>query len=185
MTQAAATPGTLTTWAIDPAHSAAEFKVKHMMIANVKGKFSNLSGTLKLDEADPSRSTVEAVIPAATISTGDEQRDAHLKSADFFHVEKFTELTFKSTAVKTAAPGELAVTGDLTMHGVTKPVTFAVEGPSPATKDPWGNMRVALSATTKVNRKDFGLTWNAALETGGVLVGDEVAITLDVEFIKA
>jgi polyisoprenoid-binding protein YceI len=180
-----ATPATPTTWNIDPAHSAAEFKVKHMMISNVKGKFSGISGALNLDEADPTRSTIEALIPAATLTTADEQRDTHLKSADFFDAEKFPTLTFKSTQVKRVAEGELDVTGDLTMHGVTRSVTFAVEGPSAPAKDPWGNQRIGLSATTKINRKDFGLVWNAALETGGVLVGEEVAITLDVQFIKA
>lgn len=179
-----ASPGT-TTWNIDPAHSAAEFKVKHMMISNVKGKFSGISGALSLDEADPTRSTIEALIPAATLNTADEQRDTHLKSADFFDAEKFPTLTFKSTQVKKVAEGELAVTGELTMHGVTRTVTFAVEGPSAPAKDPWGNQRIGLSATTKINRKDFGLTWNAALETGGVLVGEDIAITLDVQFIKA
>jgi polyisoprenoid-binding protein YceI len=180
----AATP-TTSTWNIDPAHSAAEFKVKHMMISNVKGKFSGLSGVLSLDETDASNSRVEASIPIATLTTGDDQRDGHLKSADFFDAEKFLTLTFTSTKVTSTAPGELAVTGDLTLHGVTKPVTFAVEGPSAPNKDPWGNLRVGLSATTKINRKDFGLTWNSALETGGVLVGEDVAISLDVEFIKA
>jgi polyisoprenoid-binding protein YceI len=180
------TPSTAsTTWNIDPAHSAAEFKVKHMMISNVKGKFSGLSGSLNLDESDVTKSRVEASIPAATISTGDEQRDGHLKSADFFDAEKFPALTFTSTKVESKGAGELAVTGNLTLHGVTKTVTFAVEGPSAPNKDPWGNLRVGLSATTKINRKDFGLTWNSALETGGVLVGEEVGISLDVEFIKA
>ena len=185
MSTSTATPAAVTTWNIDPAHSAAEFKVKHMMISNVKGKFSDLSGVLILDEADVTRSSVNASIPVATINTGDAQRDGHLKSADFFDAEKFPALAFTSTAVKRAGDGELAVTGNLTMHGVTKTVTFAVEGPSPAAKDPWGNLRVGLSATAKINRKDFGLSWNAALETGGVLVGEEVTISLDVEFIKA
>lgn len=185
MTPATAGAATVTTWKIDPAHSHAEFKVKHMMIANVKGKFNGISGTLNLDEADPSRSTVEASIPLNTISTGDEQRDAHLKSADFFHVEKHPEMTFKSTRIEVKRPGTLAVTGDLTIHGVSKPVTFDVEGPTPPAKDPWGNTRVGLEAATRINRKDFGLAWNAALESGGVLVGEEVAISLEVEFIKA
>ncbi len=184
MTQTTTSPAT-TTWKIDPAHSAAEFKVKHMMISNVKGKFGNISGLLTLDEGDPAQSSVEATIPIASVNTGDDQRDAHLKSGDFFDAEKFPEMSFKSTQVKSTEPGEMAVTGDLTLHGVTKPVTFAVEGPSEPAKDPWGNMRVGLSATAKISRKDFGLTWNAALETGGVLVGDDVAITLDVQFIKA
>jgi polyisoprenoid-binding protein YceI len=174
-----------TTWNVDPAHSAAEFKVKHMMISNVKGSFRALSGVLNLDEADVTGSSVEAFLPVATLSTGDEQRDGHLKSADFFDAEKFPTITFKSNEVKRTGEGEYAVTGDLTLRGVTKPVTFAVEGPSAPGKDPWGNLRIGLSATTRINRKDFGLTWNSALEAGGVLVGDEVGLTLDVQFIKA
>jgi len=176
---------TATTWKIDPAHSAAEFKVKHMMISNVKGKFTSLDGQLTLNDADVTLSSIQATIPLATLSTGDEQRDGHLKSADFFDAEKFPTLDFKSSKVVSTGAGELAVTGDLTMHGVTRPVNFAVEGPSAPGKDPWGNLRIGLSATAKINRKDFGLTWNAALETGGVLVGEDVAITLDVQFIKA
>jgi polyisoprenoid-binding protein YceI len=174
-----------TTWNIDPAHSMAEFKVKHMMIANVKGQFSKVSGALFLDESDLANSRVEASIGAASIHTRDEQRDAHLKSPDFFDVEKFPTLHFKSKSISIVRDGELAVEGDLTIRGVTHKIRFAVEGPTPPAKDPWGNTRVAVSATTKINRKDFGLTWNAALETGGILVGDEVTITLDVEFVKA
>ncbi|MGH9516768.1 MAG: YceI family protein [Terriglobales bacterium] len=181
-----ATPQTaVSTWNLDPTHSVAEFKVKHMMISNVKGQFTKLTGVLKFDEQDVAESTVDASIDAASIHTRDEQRDGHLKSADFFDVEKFPTLTFKSTGVVRKSDDELAVTGDLTIHGVTRKAVFAVEGPTPATKDPWGNTRLGLSATTKINRKDFGLTWNAALETGGILVGDEVTITLDVEFVKA
>ena len=174
-----------TTWNLDPAHSVAEFKVKHMMISNVKGNFSKLSGTLIRDEADHTKSRVEAVIDGSSIETRDPQRDAHLKSADFFDVEKFPALSFKSTRVSIVGDGELAVEGDLTIHGVTRKVTFSVEGPTAPSQDPWGNTRIGLSATTKINRKDFGLTWNAALETGGILVGDEVTITLDIQFIKA
>jgi polyisoprenoid-binding protein YceI len=176
---------TTTTWNLDPAHSGAEFKVKHMMISNVKGKFGGLSGVLTLDEADPTRSTVEASIDVTTLNTQDAQRDGHLKSAEFFDAEKFPKMTFRSDSVKRAGEGELAVTGNLTLRGVTQPVTFAVEGPTPPAKDPWGNLRVGLSATAKISRKDFGLTWNAPLETGGVLVGEEVTITLDVQFVKA
>jgi polyisoprenoid-binding protein YceI len=176
---------TTTTWNIDPAHSVAEFKVKHMMIANVKGQFAKITGTLTFDESDLSKSRVEAVIDAASIETRDAQRDAHLKSADFFDVEKFPTLSFASTNVSLVRDGELAVEGELTIRGVTRKVRFSVEGPTPPAKDPWGNTRVAVSATTKINRKDFGLTWNAALETGGILVGDEVTITLDAEFVKA
>jgi len=174
-----------TTWNIDPAHAVAEFKVKHMMISNVKGHFARVSGTLILNESDPAKSSVEAFIEGGSLETRDAQRDAHLKSEDFFHVEKFPTLSFKSTRITPVRQGELTVEGDLTIRGVTRKVQFAVEGPTPPTKDPWGKTRIAVSATTKINRKDFGLTWNAALETGGILVGDEVNITLDVEFIKA
>jgi polyisoprenoid-binding protein YceI len=174
-----------TTWNIDPVHSVAELKVKHMMISHVKGQFTTLKGSLALDESDVTRSQVEASIDAASITTRDAQRDAHLKSPDFFHVEKFPTLAFKSTRITRVAEGELTVAGDLTIHGVTRNVVFQVEGPTAPAKDPWGNTRLGLSATTKINRKDFGLTWNTALETGGVLVGDEVTITLDVQFVKA
>ena len=174
-----------TTWNLDPVHSVAEFKVKHMMISNVKGRFTKVTGALALDESDLTKSQVEASIEAASIETHDPQRDAHLKSADFFDVEKFPTLSFKSTSIKRVSGDELAVAGDLTIHGVTRKVVFTVEGPTAPSKDPWGNTRRGLSATTKINRKDFGLTWNAALETGGILVGEEITITLDVEFVKA
>ncbi|HKB99436.1 MAG TPA: YceI family protein [Terriglobales bacterium] len=176
---------TTTTWNIDPIHSSAQFKVKHMMISNVKGEFSAVTGALKLDGASITNSRIEASIDAATINTRDAQRDAHLKSGDFLDAEKFPVLTFQSTRVSKMGDSELAVEGDLSIRGVTRNVVFEVEGPSVPTKDPWGNTRIGLSATTRINRKDFGLTWNAALETGGILVGDEVAITLDVEFVKA
>jgi len=176
---------TKTTWGIDPSHSVAEFKVKHMMISNVKGQFAKISGTLILDEADHTNSKVEALIDATSIETRDAQRDGHLKSEDFFHVEKFPTLLFQSTRTTKNADGEIFVEGDLTIRGVTRKVVFAVDGPTPAAKDPWGNTRIGLSATTKINRKDFGLTWNAALEAGGILVGEEVAITLDIQFVKA
>jgi polyisoprenoid-binding protein YceI len=184
MATAVSAPGTVTTWNIDPAHSGAEFKVKHMMISNVKGKFSGLSGVLKLDETNYTRSTVEASIPVSTVNTGDEKRDGHLVSADFFDAEKFPAMTFKSTRIESVGGGDYEVTGDLTIHGVTKPVVLKLEDVSEPSKDPWGNHRIGLSGTTRINRKDFELGWNAALETGGVLVGEEVTITLDVEFIK-
>ncbi len=185
MSTAATTPAATVTWNIDPAHSAAEFKVKHMMISNVKGSFSQLSGTLTEHTVDSTLSSIDASVPVATVSTGDTQRDGHLKSADFFDAGKFPALTFKSTKVVRKRDAEYDVTGELTMHGITRQVTFAVEGPSAPNKDPWGNLRIGLSATTKINRKDFGLNWNAALEAGGFLVGDDVAISLDVQFIKA
>jgi polyisoprenoid-binding protein YceI len=156
-----------------------------MMIANVKGHFSKVSGVLVRDESNPANNRIEATIEATSIQTRDEQRDTHLKSADFFHVEKFPTLHFKSTGVKVVGAGELSVEGDLTIHGVTKKVSFAVEGLTASAKDPWGNTRIGLSASTKINRKDFGLPWNAALETGGILVGEDITITLDAQFVKA
>ena len=176
---------TVTTWNLDPVHSVAEFKVKHMMISNVKGQFTGIEGVLTFDESDVTKSRVEATIDASSINTRESQRDTHLKSADFFDVENYPTLSFRSNLVKRTGDDELAVTGDLTIHGVTREVVFRVEGPTAAGKDPWGNTRIGLSALTKINRKDFGLTWNAALETGGILVGDEVTITLDVQFVKA
>jgi len=180
-----AAPATTTIWNLDSAHSVAEFKVKHMMISNVKGHFAKVSGKLSLDESDLTKAHVEASIEAASLETRDPQRDAHLKSADFFDAEKFPTLSFKSTGIKIVGDRELAVEGGLTIHGITRKAVFTAEGPTPPAKDPWGNTRVAISATTKINRKDFGLTWNAALETGGILVGEEVTIALDVQFIKA
>jgi polyisoprenoid-binding protein YceI len=180
-----ATPQTMTSiWKIDPVHSVAEFKVKHMMISNVKGQFTAVTGVATLDEADVTKSRIEATVDAASVNTRDTQRDTHLKSADFFDVEKFPTLSFKSTRVTRTGDGELAVTGNLTIHGVTREVEFNVEGPTPPAKDPWGNIRVGLSATTKISRKDYGLTYNATLETGGILIGDDVTVTLDVEFVK-
>jgi polyisoprenoid-binding protein YceI len=185
MSTVPATPTATSTWNIDPTHSVAEFKVKHMMISNVKGQFAKVSGKLLLDESNLANSRVEALIEASSIETRDPQRDAHLKSADFLDVENFPTLSLKSTRVSLVRSGELAVEGDLTIRGVTRKVTFDVEGPTPPVKDPWGNTRVAVSATTKINRKDFGLTWNTLLEAGGIAVGDQVTITLDVEFIRA
>ena len=171
-----------TTWNIDPAHTVAKFKVKHMMISNVKGSFPKVTGVLTLDESDSTKSNVEATIDVSSIETRDAQRDGHLKSADFFDVEKYPTMTFKSFKVDPVAG---IVEGELTIKGVTKTVAFQVEGPTAPATDPWGNSRVAVSATTKISRKEFGLVWNAALETGGVLVGDDVTITLDVQFVKA
>jgi polyisoprenoid-binding protein YceI len=175
----------VTTWNIDPVHSVVEFKVKHMMISNVKGQFTGVTGTLSLHEADLTQSSVEAAIEIASIHTRDEGRDAHLKGADFFDAEQFPTMQLKSTHIAVQADGELVVTGDLTIKGVTRTVKFVVEGPTPAAKDPWGNTRIGVAATTKINRKEFGLTWNAALETGGLMVGEEISITLDLQFVKA
>lgn len=173
-----------TIWNLDPAHSLAEFKVRHMMIANVKGKFGGIVGQLTLDETAIAGSSVEATIDASTIDTGNQDRDNHLRSADFFDAAKFPALTFRSGKIVSKGDGELAVSGELTIRGVTREVTFEVEGPTAPNRDPWGNTRIGLSAVTKIDRKDFGLTWNAALETGGILVGDQVTITLEVQFVK-
>jgi polyisoprenoid-binding protein YceI len=173
-----------TLWQLDPAHSSANFSVKHMMIAKVHGGFEKLSGTLAYDATNPADSKVDVTIEASSINTREPQRDTHLKSADFFDVAQFPTLTFHSTRVEVSGDGELRVTGDLTIRDVTQSVVLQVEGPSAELKDPWGNAKIGVSATTKIKRKDFGLTWNAALETGGVLVGDDIAITLDVQFTK-
>jgi len=183
MTPTTAATSATSTWNIDPAHSAAEFKVKHMMISNVKGKFSGISGVLHRVDADHTESSLEVSIDVSTVNTQDAQRDGHLKSPDFFHVEKFPSMTFKSTHIEKKGDG-FAVTGDLTIHGVTKQVVLNVEEVSEPAKDPWGNTRIGLTATAKINRKDFGLNWNAPLETGGVLVGDEVKINLEVELTR-
>lgn len=174
----------LTSWNIDPAHSSAEFKVRHMMISNVKGRFSGLSGELKLDEDDYTRSSVEASIPSTSIRTGDESRDEHLKGEEFLDVQQFPALTFKSAKIRSIGGHDYEVTGDLTIHGVAKSVTLTVNDVSGPSNDPWGKQRIGLSASTKINRKDFGLAWTVSLESGGFLVGDEVTITVDVELVR-
>lgn len=174
----------MTTYQIDPSHSEAQFTIKHMMIAKVHGGFEKLSGTFIYDPNNLAKSSVDVVIDASSISTRDAQRDAHLKSADFFDIEKYPTLTFKSTRIEKNG-SDLKIVGDLTIHGVTNSVTLDVEGPSEELKDPWGNAKIGASATTKIKRKDFGLTWNAALEAGGLLVGDDVNISIDVQFVKA
>ena len=175
----------MSTYQIDTAHTHAQFKVRHLMISNVKGDFDKVSGTVTIDDSNHALSGINVTIDVASISTREPQRDAHLKSPDFFDVEKFPTLSFKSTSVIRRPDDELEVEGDLTIHGVTRKVRLAVEGPTAAGKDPWGNTRIGASAIAKINRKDYGLVWNAALETGGLLVGDDVAITIDAEFIKA
>lgn len=168
---------------IDPSHSSASFSVKHMMIAKVHGAFEKLSGQLNYDAANPTQATVEVQIESASVNTHDSARDTHLRSADFFDVEKYPVLTFKSKSVEQAG-SSLKVVGDLTIHGVSKQVTLEVEKPSEEMKDPWGNIKIGVSAATKIKRKDFGLNWNAALEAGGVLVGDDVNISLDIQLVK-
>ena len=174
-----------TTYEIDPAHSSAQFTVRHMMITNVRGGFKSVKGTVIYDAENPGGSTVEATIDVGSIATLDENRDTHLKSADFLDAEKYPTITFRSTKVEADGDGEAKVTGALTIHGVTKEVVLKVEGPTGEGKDPWGNVRIGASASTKIKRSEFGLTWNAALETGGFLVGDEIKIDLEIQAIKA
>lgn len=175
--------GTPTTWQIDASHSAAEFAVKHLMISTVKGRFANVSGTVVIDDANPTGATVDVSIGVASIDTRDEKRDAHLRSADFFDVEKYPTITFKGTRITGPVEGDFTLGGDLTIRDVTRPVTLAVESAGQV-KDPWGGVRSGFSATTKINRKDFGLTWNVALEAGGVLVGDDIKISIEVELVR-
>lgn len=172
------------TYKIDPAHSSAQFTVRHMMVTNVRGSFSGVEGTVVYDPANPADSQVDVVINATTVNTCEPPRDAHLKSADFLDVEKYPTITFKSKRVTSKGEGELHVVGDLTIHGVTKEVALEVEGPTGEAKDPWGNIRIGASGTTKIKRSEFGLTWNAVLEAGGFLVGDELKIALDVSLIR-
>ena len=173
-----------TTWTIDPEHSTVGFKIRHMMVSNVTGNFEKHSGTVEIDDRDVSKSKVNATIEVASINTNVRKRDDHLKSADFFDAAKYPTMTFVSKKVATAGKDRLKVTGDLTLHGVTREVVLDVEGPTAESKDPWGNIRRGATATTKINRKDFGLAWNKILETGGVAVGEEVTISLEIEMIK-
>jgi polyisoprenoid-binding protein YceI len=173
------------TWNIDPDHSNVGFKIRHMMVSNVTGRFATYTGTVNLDDADITKSTVDVSIDTASINTNVQKRDEDLRSANFFDVAKYPKMTFVSKKISKAGSDHLLVKGILTLHGVSKDVVLDVEGPTMESKDPWGNIRKGATATTTINRKDFGLTWNAALETGGVLVGDEVNITLEIEMIKA
>lgn len=171
------------TWVLDPSHSLVEFSVKHMMIANVKGRFSKFEGSVTGDLPDLTTAEIAVTVDAASIDTRDEQRDGHLRSGDFFDVEKFPTLSFRSTRIERVSGDDYKITGDLTIRDVTKEVTLdaTFEGTG---KDPWGNERAGFSAETKVNRKDFGLVWNVALETGGILVGEQVKISVQAQAVK-
>lgn len=172
------------TWNIDPEHSNIGFKVRHMMVSNVKGSFEKAGGTVEINDKDITKSKVEVSIDTNSVNTNIAKRDAHLRGPDFFDAAKYPTMTFVSKKVTKAGKDRLKVTGDLTLHGVTRQVVLDVEGPSKESKDPWGNIRKGATASTKISRKDFGLVYNAALETGGVAVGDEVAITLEIEMIR-
>lgn len=176
-----------TSWTIDPAHTLVGFSAKHMMFTTVRGKFNEVKGTIALDAANPDRSRVEVEIPAASIDTGVEQRDAHLRSADFLDVEEYPTITFRSRRVEGAvaeAGDRFKVYGDLTIRGTTREVVLEAtyEGKG---KDPWGGERAGFSAATKIDRRDFGLIWNQALEAGGVLVGNEIRIEIEVQATQA
>lgn len=171
------------TYVTDPAHTAVHFSVRHMMVSNVRGEFRKVSATIAFDAEDPANSSVEASIDAASINTREPDRDTHLKSADFLDVEKFPVITFLSKRIGTHKGGG-TITGDLTIRGVTHEVTLDVEDLTPEIRDPWGKQRIGATATAKLNRKDFGLVWNSPLETGGVLVGEEVKINVDIEVVR-
>jgi polyisoprenoid-binding protein YceI len=173
------------TYQIDAAHSSVQFSIRHMMISNVRGTFSGVTGTAEYDPDNPAVSSVRAEIDVNSINTSDANRDAHLKSADFFDVANYPKISFVSKKVEKTGGDEFRITGDLTIHGVTKETVLTASEVTPEGKDPWGNLRIGASLKGKVNRKDFGLTWSAPLETGGVLVGDDVKVELDLELIKA
>jgi len=169
------------TYDIDSSHSSAQFKVRHLMVSNVRGEFGHISGQVVIDEVDVSRSSVDVTIDASTVNTHDAKRDEHLRSGDFFDVAAYPTITFKSKRVQAGKGGDLFVTGDLTIRGITREVTLDVEPLSPEINDPWGNVKRGASARARINRKDFNMVFNATLDGGGVLVGDEVGITLEIE----
>jgi polyisoprenoid-binding protein YceI len=187
ITLAAAAPNfaATSTWKLDPRHSSAQFSVRHLAISTVRGAFSKVNGTVQLDDQDITKSSVDVTIDVSTVDTREPDRDKDLRSDKFFDVEHFPTMTFKSKKVAQAAPGKLKVTGDLTIRGVTKEVVLDVDGPTAPVTDPWKNQRAAVNATTKVNRQDFGVKWNATMDNGGVVVGDDVNITIDAEMIMA
>jgi polyisoprenoid-binding protein YceI len=172
-----------TTYQIDPRHSSAGFGVTHLMISTVRGEFHGVTGTVVVDDSDISRSSVKVTIDATTVDTREPDRDKHLKSEAFFDVANYPTITFQSTKVERNADGSLKVTGDLTIRGVTKTAVLTATVPKAPIKDPWGLQRTATSATTKINRQDFGVAWNQKLDSGGVVVGDDVNVSLDVEMV--
>ncbi|MDB4885056.1 MAG: YceI family protein [Gemmatimonadetes bacterium] len=182
MTAPATTTGT-TTWTLDASHSSIEFSVKHLMITTVRGRFAEASGTATVPGDDYTKARVEVTIQAASLDTRSEQRDQHLRSADFFDVEQFPEITFRSTRLE-GSRDSFRLTGDLTVHGVTKSVTLDVEFEGEG-KDPWGGTRMGFSATTKIDRREFGLVWNQALETGGVMVSNDIKLQIEAQFVRA
>ncbi|HZI40383.1 MAG TPA: YceI family protein [Gemmatimonadaceae bacterium] len=183
MTTAAKPATGITTWTVDPTHSLVEFAVKHLMISTVRGRFGDVKGTVLYNETDPKQSKVEIEIPTASIDTRAEQRDAHLRSPDFFHVEQHPTMTFKSKRIEGDVNGEFKLVGDLTIRDTTKEVVLDAEFQG-RTRDPWGGERQGFEAKGKVNRKDFGLNWNQALDAGGWVLGDDIKMTIGVELVK-
>ena len=172
------------TWQMDPAHSSFQFKIRHLTVSNVKGDFSKVQGVAVIDDQDITHLKVEVAIDGASVNTGHAQRDEHLRGPDFFDVTKYPTITFVSKKVIKTDTNRLKVIGDLTIRGVTREITVDVEGPTQEVKDPWGNFRRGATATAKINRRDFGIIWNKVLDTGGLVVGDEVDITIEVELIR-
>ncbi len=174
-------PAAAESWDIDSSHSAAQFSVKHLAISNVRGEFHNVKGTVEWDGKSPAGVKIDASIDMTTVDTRDAKRDEHLKGPDFFDAAKFPTMTFKSKKASASGPGKMKIVGDLTLRGVTKEVTLDVDGPTAAIKDPWGNLKVGATATTKINRQDFGVSWSKTLDSGGLVVGNDVDIVLDIE----
>ena len=174
-------PALAATWQIDPAHSNVSFSVRHMMVSNVRGEFTKVSGSVEGDEKAPTQAVINATMDASSINTREEKRDTHLKSADFLDVAKYPTITFKSKRIEPSGTGQFKVTGDLTLHGVTREVVLDVSDVTPSIKDPMGKTRAGAHATTKVDRKDFGINWSKTMDGGGLLVGNDVDISIDVE----
>jgi polyisoprenoid-binding protein YceI len=184
LSSALAVTCTAAEWSVDPNHSQASFAVKHMMVSTVHGSFNGLKGTVKYDPSDPAASKADLTIDATTLDTRNDMRDKDLKSDHFFDIAKFPTITFVSTKVEPSGDGKLKIVGDMTLHGVTKEVTWLVDGPAPAVKDPKGNLHTGATASTTINRKDFGLTWNKTLDGGGVMVSDAVDLSVEVELVE-
>ena len=177
-------PALAATWEIDPVHTSVQFSVRHMMISNVRGELRKVAGTVQADDKDPTRSTIEATIDAASVDTREAKRDEHLRSKDFLDVEQFPTITFKSKKITKAGTGRYKVVGDLTLHGVTREVTLDVHGPTPPMTDPRGTVRAGAEATARIDRRDFGITWSKALDGGGIMVGNDLDVTIDVEAVR-
>lgn len=172
------------TYQLDTDHSSIQFKVRHLTVSNVTGTFNKMKGSASVEGEDLATLKVEVIIDAASVDTGHQKRDEHIRTADFLDVAKYPTITFVSKKVVKADPGKLRITGDLTLHGVTREITVDLEGPTPEIKDPWGNFRRGATGTAKIDRRDFGITWNKALDTGGLVVGNEVGIQVDIEWVR-